>query len=136
VLIGYFRTRMDHERTASAQRQALADAGCTQVVEDLTSGRRWEQPELRRVINELRPGDVVVVPQLDGLGRSMTEMVRRAQSVFAAGAGLRSLKEGIDTVANAGQAMVRLIGSLAATASMPVWQLRGPRGGGAGGAQS
>jgi len=106
VLIGYFRTRTDHEGTASAQRQALADAGCTQVVEDLTSGRRWEQPELRRVLNELRPGDVVVVPQLDGLGRSLTEVVRRAQSVFAAGFGLRSLKEGIDTIANAGQAMV------------------------------
>jgi len=113
VLIGYFRTRTDHDGTASAQRQALVDAGCTQLVEDLTSGRRWEQPELRRVLDELHPGDVVVVPQLDGLGRSLTEVVRRAQSVFAAGAGLRSLKEGIDTVANAGQAMVRLIGSLA-----------------------
>jgi len=113
VLIGYFRTRTDHEGTASAQRQALADAGCTQIVEDLASGRHWEQPELRRVLNKLHPGDVVVVPQLDGLGRSLTEVVRRAQSVFATGAGLRSLKEGIDTVANAGQAMVRLIGSLA-----------------------
>ena len=113
VLIGYFRTRTDHQGTSSVQRQALVDAGCTQVVEDLGSGRHWEQPELRRVLNKLRPGDVVVVPQLAGLGRSLTEVVRRAQSVFAAGAGLRSLKEGIDTIANAGQAMVRLIGSLA-----------------------
>ena len=113
MLIGYLRTRTDHEGTPSAQRQALADAGCTQIVEDLTSGRRWEQPELRRVLSELRPDDVVVVPQLDGLGRSLPEVVRRAQSVVAAGAGLRSLKEGIDTVADAGQAVVRLIGSLA-----------------------
>jgi len=113
VLIGYFRTRTDHEGTTSAQRQALMDAGCTQVVEDLASGRHWEQPELRRVLDKLRPGDVFVVPQLDGLGRSLTEVVRRVQSVFAASAGLRSLKEGIDTVASAGQAMVRLIDSLA-----------------------
>ncbi len=56
---------------------------------------------------------MVVVPQLDGLGRYPPEVVRRAQNVVVAGAGLRSLKEGIDTVADAGHAVVRLISSLA-----------------------
>ncbi len=113
MLIGYFRSRMGHQGTPCAQRQALADAGCTQVVEDLVSGRRWEQPELRRVLDGLRPGDVVVVPQLEDLGRSLPEVVRRVQCIVAAGAGLRSLKEGIDTAADAGQAVMRLIGTLA-----------------------
>jgi len=114
VLIGYLRTRTDDEDTLAAQRQALAEAGCTQVVEDLTSGRRGQQPELRRVLDALRPDNVVVVPQLGGLGRSLPEVVRRAQSIIAAGAGLRSLKEGVDTTTEAGQAAAQLIGGLAA----------------------
>ncbi len=65
------------------------------------------------MLDELRPDDVVVVPQLDGLGRYPPEVVRRAQNVVVAGAGLRSLKDGIDTVADAGHAVVRLISSLA-----------------------
>ncbi len=48
--------------------------------------------------------DVVLVLQLDDLGRSPPEVARRMGRIAAAGAGLRSLKEGIDTATAAGQA--------------------------------
>jgi len=108
VLIGYLRGRTDDEGALTAQRQVLADAGCEQLVEDVTPG---EQLELRRMLDGLRPGDVLIVSQLDGLGRSVAEVVRRVGRIAAAGADLRSLKEGIDTATDAGRAV---IGSLTA----------------------
>ena len=139
MLIGYLRTKTDHEDTLAPQRQALSDAGCTQIAEDQTSGRQALQPELRRVLDGLRPDDVIIVPQLDNLGRSLPEVVRRAQSIITAGAGLRSLKEGIDTTTEAGWAVARLIGGLAEldrgavrdgiNAGLAAAQARGRRGG-------
>ncbi len=114
MLIGYLRGRAGDEGSLHAQRKALADAGGEQVVEDLAVGHRWEQPELRRVLDALQAGDVVVVTQLDRLGRTLAEVVRRVQRITAAGAGLRSLNEGIDTTTDAGRAAVQVIGSLAA----------------------
>jgi len=53
------------------------------------------------------------VPRMGTLGRSMAEVVRRVQHIAAAGAGLRSLKEGIDTTTEAGRAAVGVISGLA-----------------------
>jgi len=113
VVIGYLRGRTEDTANLALQRQALADAGCEQVVEELTAGRRREQPKLRRVLDGLRRDDVVVVPRMDALGRSMAEVVRRVQHAAVAGAGFRSLKEGIDTTTEAGRAVAGVIGGLA-----------------------
>jgi len=114
VLVGYIWIKTDDDDALRAQRRALQDAGCERVVEDLASGGRWDQPELRRMLDELRPGDVVVVAQLGCLGRSLQDVVRLVQRIGTAGAGLRSLAEAIDTTTPAGQAAAQLIGGLAA----------------------
>ena len=113
MLIGYLRGGADGEDVLAAHRRALAEAGCERVVEDLAAGRRREQPELHRVLDALQAGDVVVVPALACLGRSLPEVVQRMQQVAAAGAGLRSLKEALDTTTPEGQAAAGMIGSLA-----------------------
>ncbi len=74
--VGYIRAKAGDEDALSVQRQALRDAGCGKVVEDLVSAERCGQPELRRLIDELSPGDVVVVPQLLCLGQSLPDVVR------------------------------------------------------------
>ena len=111
MLIGYLRCGVGDVQALAVQRQALQGAGCERVVEDPARRHRPEQPGLRGVLDELQAGDVIVVPQLDGLGRSLPEVVRRVQRILAAGAGLRSLKEEIDTTTPKGQAAA--IGSLA-----------------------
>ena len=111
MLIGYLLARAADADTLAAQRQALQDAGCEQVVEDGTAGSQMGQPGLAQLLDG--QGDVVVVSQLDGLGRSLPEVVRWAGRIVVAGAGLRSLKEGIDTTTPEGRAAVGVIGSLA-----------------------
>ncbi len=98
MLIGYFRSCSVHEGQAAAQRRALAEAGCEQVVEERSVVEHGdEQPELRGLLARLQAGDVVVVPRLDSLGRSLPKVVLHVQSLTAAGIGLRSLAEALDT---------------------------------------
>ena len=113
MLIGYLLVRTPNADVLPAQRQALADAGCGQVVEDNSVGAPG-QPGLRELLGRLQGGDVVVVPQLGGLGRSLADVVRWAGRIAAAGAGLRSLAEGIDTTTDAGRAAAGVLGGLAA----------------------
>ena len=113
MLIGYMRAERADEDGLLAQRQALQGAGCERFVEDLTSGGRRDQPALRGTLDGLRAGDVIVVPRLDCLGRSLQDVVRVMQRIEAAGAGLRSLAEAIDTTTSAGRASARLVGDLA-----------------------
>jgi len=94
VLIGYLRVGPDDDTHVAALRQALAEAGCEQVVEDRAiSAESGGQAELHNLLTRLRPGDTLVVPRLDSLGRSPPELAGRVQQVTAAGAGLRSLAE-------------------------------------------
>ena len=113
MVIGYLRGRAEDIDDLALQRQALAEAGCEQVIEDLAAGRRQEQPKLLQVLGGLQVDDVLVVPRMGTLGRSMAEVVHRVQHITAAGAGLRSLKEGIDTTTDAGRAAVGVISGLA-----------------------
>ena len=113
MLIGYLRCGVGGVDALAAQRQILQDAGCGRVVEDLASERRRERPELRQVLDKLQADDVIVVPQLHDLGQSLPEVAHRVQRILAAGACLRSLKEGIDTATPEGQAAAGMIASLA-----------------------
>jgi len=114
MLFGYIRRAIGDEDTLATQRQALEHAGCEQLVEDVAAKGQGDQPELRRLLNELREGDVVVVCRLDGLGRSLQDVVHLVQCVVAAGAGFRSLTEAIDTTTASGRAAAQVFVSLAA----------------------
>jgi len=96
VLIGYLRNCPGHEGPA-AQRRALAEAGCEQIVEEWPGVEQCdEQPALHDLLARLQAGDVVVVPRLDSLGRSLPKVVQHVQSLTEAGIGLRSLAEAFD----------------------------------------
>ena len=98
MLIGYLRNCPSHDVPATAQRRALAEAGCEQVVEErLCAEHGNEQPELHVLFARLQAGDIVVVPRLDSLGCSLLKVVQHVQSLTSAGIGLRSLAEALDT---------------------------------------
>jgi len=65
--LGYLRVSTNEARQhGRAQRKALRDAGCTTIYEDAASGSRAyrDRPELSRLLDELKAGDVVVVYSL------------------------------------------------------------------------
>ena len=69
MLIGYARVSTDDQHL-DHQRAALRAAGCHRLYEEKISGARRDRPELARLLDHLREGDVVMATRLDRLARS------------------------------------------------------------------
>ena len=113
MLIGYARISKGDDQSTALQLRALKDAGCERIFEEAASGGRWDRPELHRMIDQLREGDVVVVWKLDRLSQSLKDLLHFLEKIQLANAGFRSLTENIDTTTPAGRMMRPMIGSFA-----------------------
>ena len=57
---------------------------------------RWDRPELHRLLDQLRKGDVLIVARLDQLSRSLRDVLAIMEKIQEAEAGFKSLTEAID----------------------------------------
>lgn len=112
MLLGYARVSKGEDQTNALQVRALRVAGCRRIFEEAASGGRWDRPELHRLLDQLREGDVVVVWKLDRLSRSLKDVLHIMERI-AAGAGFRSLTESVDTTTPAGRMMMQMVGAFA-----------------------
>lgn len=85
-------------------RISLVQAGCYRSFVDTASGSLEDRPELAKVLDQLRPGDTLVVWRLDRLGRSLRHLIDTVATLSERGIGLCSLQESIDTTTAGGQA--------------------------------
>ncbi len=67
--IGYARVST-RDQKADLQVDALKQAGCERIYQDIASGAKSARPELDKLLANVRPGDAVVIWKLDRLGRS------------------------------------------------------------------
>jgi len=86
-LIGYARVSTQGQDLAQ-QRGTLREAGCTRIFEEKVSGAKRDRPELGRLLEHLRAGDVVTVTRLDRLARSTRDLLDIAERIKDSGAGL------------------------------------------------
>lgn len=110
--IGYARVSSD-EQSYEAQADALEDAGCERIYTEKLSGRSRSRPELERMIDSLREGDVVVVQRLDRLGRSLKDLIDLLGLFREQNVKFISLNENIDTTSAVGELAFHMIGSIA-----------------------
>jgi DNA invertase Pin-like site-specific DNA recombinase len=111
--IGYARVST-REQDLSGQVAELTAAGCAKVYREKASGARGDRAELRKVVDRLQPGDVLVVTRLDRLARSTRDLLNVLASVTERGAGFRSLKDTwADTTTPHGRLMLTVLGGLA-----------------------
>lgn len=113
LLLGYARVSTDDQELVS-QRAELAAAGCSRLFSEKVTGTRRDRPELSRLLDHLRPGDVVTVTRLDRLARSTRDLLDIAEQIQMAGAGLRSLAEPwADTTSPAGRMVLTVFAGIA-----------------------
>jgi DNA invertase Pin-like site-specific DNA recombinase len=112
MLFGYARVSKDDQDTAT-QVAALKAAGCEKIYREKASGGRWDRPELHRLIEQLRKGDVLVVWKLDRLSRSLRDVLVLMERLGQTKAGFKSLTEAIDTTTPAGRMMMQMVGAFA-----------------------
>lgn len=68
-MIGYARVSTD-DQDLTNQRAELHAAGCTRIFAEKITGTHAKRPELGRMLDHLRAGDVVTVTRLDRLART------------------------------------------------------------------
>jgi DNA invertase Pin-like site-specific DNA recombinase len=112
MLIGYARVSTSEQETAT-QVIALKVVGCERIYREKASGGRWDRPELHRLLDQLRKGDVLVVWKLDRLSRSLRDVLTIMERLAEAKVGFRSLTEAIDTTSPAGRMMMQMVGAFA-----------------------
>lgn len=110
--IGYARVSTP-DQSFALQADALRQAGCTEVYEEVSSGARAARPVLDAVLQELRGGDVLVVWKFDRLGRSLTHLIELVNILRNKDVGLQSLQDPIDTTTPHGRLSLHLFAALA-----------------------
>ena len=78
------------------------------------SGAKTDRAQLRRVIEALEPGDVLMVTRLDRLARSTRDLLNTLAAITDRKAGFRSLGDvWADTTTSHGRLMLTVLGGLA-----------------------
>jgi DNA invertase Pin-like site-specific DNA recombinase len=81
--IGYARVSTEDQRLP-LQLEALKQAGCAKIFREKVSGAYRDRPELNRMLDHLREGDVVIVwklDRLDRLARSTRNLLEIVESI-------------------------------------------------------
>ena len=101
TVYGYGRVSTK-EQNSARQKEALQDK-CEVYFEDKLSGRNMERPEFQKMMEQLRPGDTVMVVSIDRLGRNLKELVELSSKLKEMGVNIVALNQGIDTSSKMGQ---------------------------------
>jgi DNA invertase Pin-like site-specific DNA recombinase len=59
----------------------LTKAGCKKVFREVASGAKTDRAQLRRVIDQLGPADVLTVTRLDRLARSTRDLLNALAAI-------------------------------------------------------
>jgi Resolvase, N terminal domain len=124
-LLGYARVST-FDQNPNLQRDALKAAGCFRIFTDKASGTLDNRKELAKVLDQLRPGDTLVVRRLDRLGRSLRHLINtitaRRRTIPVA-----SIAETVATAARRVGELVSCVGVLRCLVTA-VWVGRKPGG--------
>ena len=74
--IGYVRVSSADQNEAR-QTKAMQEDGVEKIYTDKQSGKDFNRPEYRKMISELKKGDVLVLHSIDRLGRNYEEILEQ-----------------------------------------------------------
>lgn len=112
--IGYARvsTRAQGD-SLDAQEAILRAEGCTKVFRDTISGARSSRPEFDKMLEQLRPDDVIYATRLDRLGRTALDTLKVIDDLAKRDVAVVLLRPEIDTRTKEGKLMAGVMSHLA-----------------------
>ena len=107
--IGYalVSTREDRQ-LLDRQFYALRAAGCERIFDDRMTGIQADRPGLIACLDHLRTGDVLVVLDLDRLGRRAHDLIGLIEDLEKRGIAFKALNSPMDTTTPAGRAFLQI----------------------------
>ena len=110
--IGYIRISTQ-DQNYNLQEDALNKLGCEMIFKETVSGATKERPQLKKLLEQIRKGDVVVVYKLDRLGRSLKHLLEIVEILNSKNVALQSLHDNIDTTTPQGRLFFNISASFA-----------------------
>ena len=92
MLFGYTRVSKT-EQNLDRQLDQLQAEGCDKIFKDKITGTTMDRPELNKMLEQLRPGDTVIVTELSRFGRSTKDLLTLSDMLNSKGVNFKSLKE-------------------------------------------
>lgn len=113
MIYGYARVSTEGQSVA-AQIATLKAAGAEKIFKETASGAKTGRVQLRKALEELEPGDTLLVTRLDRLARSTRDLLNTIATIADNKAGFRSLADSwADTTTAHGRLMLTVLGGLA-----------------------
>ena len=110
--IGYIRISTVDQNTAR-QEVLMKELGVEQVYIDRMSGKNTDRPELKRMMNYVREGDVVIVESISRFARNTKDLLELVEKLTDKQVEFISKKEAIDTTTPTGKFMLTVFGAVA-----------------------
>jgi len=108
-LVGYARVS-SRDQNLDSQLDMLKAAGCKRIFREKVSGVSEVRTEWDKLMEYVRSGDTVVVPELSRMTRSLMHLLQLAKEFEERSLNLKSLREAIDTSTATGRAFFLLMG--------------------------
>lgn len=108
----YIRVSTTHQST-ERQEYAMPE-GIEKVYSEKISGKDTNRPELKKLIEYVREGDVVYFESFSRISRSLPDLLNILDTFDKKGVKWVSLKENIDTTGATGKLIVGILGAISA----------------------
>lgn len=110
--IGYIRVSTQEQNTIR-QEALMESLGVDEVYIERMSGKNTNRPELQKMMEYVRKGDIVIVESISRFARNTRDLLELVERLTAKGVEFVSRKEAIDTTTPTGKFMLTVFGAVA-----------------------
>ena len=110
--VGYVRVSTQGQNTAR-QEVLMRELGVDKVFIDRQSGKDMSRPELKRMLEFVREGDIVIVESISRFARCTRDLLELVEQLTAKGVEFVSKKESLDTATPSGRFVLTIFGAVA-----------------------
>lgn len=110
--VAYIRVSTQ-EQNEGRQIEAMKAHDIEKYFTEKVSGKNTDRPELQKMLDFVREGDVIYIHDFSRLARSTKDLLSIVEYLNNKGVGLISNKENIDTTTPTGRLMLTMIGAIA-----------------------
>ena len=125
TIYGYWRCSTD-QQDQERQIRSLKDSGCEKVVGDFITGTSnyGEREELSKLLDEIQEGDLLILDELNRLGRTMVTMLVEVNKLLEKGVKIKTIDGRLDTTTMPEEIIRLIVGVMGYAAEMELKNIK------------
>ena len=125
TIYGYWRCSTD-QQDQERQIRSLKDAGCESIVGDFITGTSnyGDRKELSKLLEEIQENDLLILDELNRLGRTMVTILVEVNKLLEKGVKIRTLDGRLDTTTMPEEIIRLIVGVMGYAAEMELKNIK------------